>query len=1831
MIQQSSSETTSSVQVAVGNLHTLVLKDGNVYAFGDNKSGRLGLSKSQGKSEGRILFTRPDGTEDKIAFVTCGPDHSIAISQDGYALYCWGSCDKRGVGDPKKMIAAEREEQKMSDRNGGGYDRALELDSFDIDFTSSDPCIKRPTIFTCWKYEPKDPHRIIQVSCGAQHTIALREDGVVYTWGDGAYGRLGHKGTQSLREPTPVNAFNKSEYERVIQVCAGAVHSMALDLEGKVWTWGSCNYGKLGHPELEKTLRDVLVPTQVHGITRDRKEGVVSIHCNQFHSLAITNTHKLFIWGRNQHHCLGLGDPSHSEDGRTRWFPHEVPIANKIIRAVCGLNHTVAVSEQGHVFAWGHAASFRCGIAPKKDSSHYNTPTKIAFFDGQGVYKYFKEPNVSFTSRQYTPLAIATGESHSLVLCEDDQLVAFGNNQYGQLGTGFQTHSDRPIPLPFFIEPHTHIRQIACGANHSLALTTHGQMYAWGDNSYGQLGLSRTENSRTPLPIKSLATSFIQSIAVGANTCACIERISGGGSGGMGGANSNLPFENRIFAWGDNSSGQAGLGPKIRRQNHPLPLLDLPHAVRTFDVIDIAIGAQHMLVLAKNYNGPKIVKSRLYAVGRGPNGQLGISTASSNMTYNFVKVQVFEGWSKVLADAKLTDPYRMRRERRFLRLKKRLEDRLKRQTTSGRNENGDEGTNAESESARLMREVAAESALRDKIITDSDAEWEEELGSNDAEEGTKGGTDTDGALGPKSVAEASARRTKAGYTDLYPHIQSISSGEFGSVAAVQRFHDQAMDFVFAWGRHPGLFTAESKDPSLVGGTGGGGPMTGAGASGVATPATSSTSVTEQLFPRLVSAFDGDNLKNELDSKHPIFDFAIKQISCAKSHTLLLAVYNTQQHSPVVFAFGDTTFGKLGVGVVQKYLLDKQQQRRLTSSATSGSGDENSHKKFLPPSKVPALSGNIPVITQVATFADHSLALSFSQGAVFAWGVVDQGRLGLSDGNNSIQVDRAVLEPRSIPAFVPADGDSNTRSQLAPRSSSTMDMHHSGAPTPGGHFGGSGGGGGFGGGGFGGGGFGGGGGGGFGGAVGGFGGAGHSSRGSIVASGGFGQPGGGFGGGGMFGGGGGGAFGGPNFNPGASTNGGTPGFHPGASMGPGGAKGGMGGGVHSPGGSEYGGPTPGGMGMAMGGFGGPGMMNGGGMMMGGGGMMMGGGMPGGPPIYNGGMPSSFGMGGMGGGGGGGGYVGKREIFVYSKAMLQQRETEIRNRIVPLAKQYEQSLLLYNERRTACDRQKDLLHKMILERLNASQAAPDSITKQYNMAARLRALEEDRVRMEKQKLIDENASNKRSFFDRLFRRNGGIVDSNKIDEDELLQQQLSRYAHSSELTMAEEVMGRLYLRPCLLLEWFQLCQQDIESMESHGAKEEGSDKDKTPEAVDEDIQRLKQNGCDIVYSVVDTYYDRDQRLLQVFLRLMLEKHVQLNRSELILHSDSIEWLVFTRAFMSGKMRRELGDILQKSLMRLRDPDQSPALLLQKYQDPRTRDVNDVRTTIRQVREKGDELVSILCESDDGQFVKDILACTGPYIEILYECLQKSSHKDPKLFARCMLSVCMEVALADMPYQFEKTLREKSAARGRKRDKGSSMSSRKSSVAAGLSRRGSVMNRLSILDGPQYSGHATPKAGRRASTAIGAGAMQQIGGGEEDQAELEEKMEEGRYETIKLVLLNLLNPRDLKEYLGARWKVEKGVLEQLVDGRQNKQDSMSSIGGGGGNDDFDQTLARMKVFNFVLGSIIAGRKVDDPNLGTYDRSKVEFERSDKQQNNQTIAHARERMGKCFLGVWS
>lgn len=117
----------------------------------------------------------------------------------------------------------------------------------------------------------------------------------------------------------------------------------------------------------------------------------------------------------------------------------------------------------------------------------------------------------------YIITCISCGTAHSLALTNWGQVFSWGSNAVGQLGHDAE-NGRQPTPRMIKAIGAKHVVQIASGQYHCLALTNNGELYAWGSNSYGQLGIGTT-SEKVPMPtlIQSLAGVPIAFIACGGN------------------------------------------------------------------------------------------------------------------------------------------------------------------------------------------------------------------------------------------------------------------------------------------------------------------------------------------------------------------------------------------------------------------------------------------------------------------------------------------------------------------------------------------------------------------------------------------------------------------------------------------------------------------------------------------------------------------------------------------------------------------------------------------------------------------------------------------------------------------------------------------------------------------------------------------------------------------------------------------------------------------------------------------------------------------------------------------------------------------------------------------------------------------------------------------------------------------------------------------------------------------------------------------------------------------------------------------------------------------
>lgn len=203
--------------------------------------------------------------------------------------------------------------------------------------------------------------------------------------------------------------------------------------------------------------------------------------------LLITNDNRMFAFGKNENGCLGLGHKNDVSDE-----PQEINelTGKEIIGLAHGLKHVVALTINGEIYTWGDNNYGQLGTMNMFESS---TPRLV----GEQI------------------ISVQCGANHTLALTESGQIFAWGRNNYGQIGLG--TNTNQMVPSKVIkLEPHF-MTAIACGHNFSMALTSKGELFTWGNNSFGQLGNGNCTHQTMPVAVKPIPGIVIKDIVCGAN------------------------------------------------------------------------------------------------------------------------------------------------------------------------------------------------------------------------------------------------------------------------------------------------------------------------------------------------------------------------------------------------------------------------------------------------------------------------------------------------------------------------------------------------------------------------------------------------------------------------------------------------------------------------------------------------------------------------------------------------------------------------------------------------------------------------------------------------------------------------------------------------------------------------------------------------------------------------------------------------------------------------------------------------------------------------------------------------------------------------------------------------------------------------------------------------------------------------------------------------------------------------------------------------------------------------------------------------------------------
>jgi len=343
------------------------------------------------------------------------------------------------------------------------------------------------------------PMSAAMLATGWTHTLALDADGALATWGANGNGQLGVGDDVDRLLATAVTGGTWRS------IAGGSRHSCGIRVDGTLWCWGVNVHGQLGVDDSEPRS----VATRV-GTGADWAEVV----CGGLHTCARTNAGAVWCWGANPIGQLGIGDVAGDQ-----WTPQRVGADSDWIALAARARHTCGLRADHSLWCWGDNSDGQVGQGDAGNS--YRAPRQVAHPDSAGWR------------------AVGTGAIHSCAIDDDERLFCWGDNQQGKLGLG--DDGDRTTPAR--VGGDGGWREVYGGWNHTCGLRADGGLWCWGANTQGQLGLGDDADRVAP---SAVAGGPWSAVTVGGDhTCA----LAGG----------------NVRCWGANDWGQLGDGSRVAR------------------------------------------------------------------------------------------------------------------------------------------------------------------------------------------------------------------------------------------------------------------------------------------------------------------------------------------------------------------------------------------------------------------------------------------------------------------------------------------------------------------------------------------------------------------------------------------------------------------------------------------------------------------------------------------------------------------------------------------------------------------------------------------------------------------------------------------------------------------------------------------------------------------------------------------------------------------------------------------------------------------------------------------------------------------------------------------------------------------------------------------------------------------------------------------------------------------------------------------------------------------------------------------------------------------
>jgi alpha-tubulin suppressor-like RCC1 family protein len=606
--RQTNAYASTTLAGIAGYDHTLEIRAGQLWAYGDNTYGQLGNGTTTNASTPVLA-----GTANNWVTAAGGQGFTVAIQANG-TLWSWGKNDhgQLGLGDDTQQLEPQQigtdqnwiavtagNHHVMAIKSNGtlwswGWNQAGELGNGDE--TEQQTPVQVGT----------DNHWA-SIAAGFNCSAAIQTNGTLWTWGTNTYGQLGDGTTDAHNIPAQVGTDHDW-----IKVDLGQSAAIALKTGGDLWVWGQNTYGNFGNG----TTTDSNTPIQTGAAFHWKK-----VNLGQTHVTAIRTDGTLWTWGENTHGQLGNGENA----AATNATMIQVGTANDWADLYTGNGYaqSFAVKANGSTWAFGDNANGQLGtgdlIAQLEPVATTNNTDWMDFQMGANNTSYIRGgrawgtgANSSFQlgnghvnppiTPVYNPLlnpqvnniiSYSTGFATTYAVRADGTLWGWGQNNNFQLADGSTTLRRIPVQIGAGSE----WTAVYAGYGFALALKNDGTLWGWGTNSTAQLGINSTVNQ--PAIVQIGTDTDWASVSPGSSHVVAIKT------------------DGTLWAWGSNSNGQIGNG------------------TTTLQAEPVQIGTDNDWIAASTGSANTIaIKSNgtLWVWGQGSSGQQGNGGTSDNLT-----------------------------------------------------------------------------------------------------------------------------------------------------------------------------------------------------------------------------------------------------------------------------------------------------------------------------------------------------------------------------------------------------------------------------------------------------------------------------------------------------------------------------------------------------------------------------------------------------------------------------------------------------------------------------------------------------------------------------------------------------------------------------------------------------------------------------------------------------------------------------------------------------------------------------------------------------------------------------------------------------------------------------------------------------------------------------------------------------------------------------------------------------------------------------------------------------------------------------------------------